>query len=138
MIKFDLNFFRNVLHWKKFSKKFIPYWNLLFTGKFIGCFVFLYLVIYFWICFLSIFGVFFFFFFFFHNPITLESSDLISSFFDIDSKMHFIDLFWYCRWFGMLLLQRAACQCNTEILADYAKYWLEKSLSFLKVNKGKF
>lgn len=36
------------------------------------------------------------------------------------------------KWFGMLLLQRAACQCNTEILADYAKYWLEKTLSCLK------
>lgn len=32
----------------------------------------------------------------------------------------------------MLLLQRAACQCNAEILADHAKYWLEKILSFLK------
>uniref|UniRef100_A0A0L8GRF7 Pre-rRNA-processing protein RIX1 N-terminal domain-containing protein n=1 Tax=Octopus bimaculoides TaxID=37653 RepID=A0A0L8GRF7_OCTBM len=36
------------------------------------------------------------------------------------------------RWFGLLLLQRAACQCNNDIQSDHAKYWLEKTLSFLK------
>ncbi|GAB1605284.1 uncharacterized protein LOC115222149 [Argonauta hians] len=36
------------------------------------------------------------------------------------------------RWFGLLLLQRTACQCNNDILSDHAKYWLEKTLSFLK------